>query len=242
MPSAPSTPTRRTANGQKTDGLQRLIPESTRVTALPRRRSSVAIVAALLCVGAGALLAVLAFKASSDRLSVLASTHAIAPGHVLSSSDLRVVDVSSDGSLSFLLAADEDSVVGRPAAVLIPAGVPLTGGDLGSPPQLNASEAVVGVLCKAGQYPPALATGDHVDVIDNGGSVATGAAGTTGSAANDTGLATSVDATVVGIDAPTDTATSGTIISLRLPIGVATDVARAAAAGRISLILIAPGS
>jgi hypothetical protein len=51
-----------------------------------------------------------------------------------------------------------------------------------------------------------------------------------------------ITATVIGVDSPTDTATVGTVISLRLSADDAPSVARAAAAGAISLILIAPGS
>ena len=48
-------------------------------------------------------------------------------------------------------------------------------------------------------------------------------------------------ATVIGVDAPTDTATAGMIISLRLSAADAPSVARAAAAGDISLILVQSG-
>jgi hypothetical protein len=46
---------------------------------------------------------------------------------------------------------------------------------------------------------------------------------------------------VLGVDAPTDTATVGTIVSLRVSTADAPSVARVAAAGRISLILVPPG-
>jgi Flp pilus assembly protein CpaB len=205
-----------------------------------RRRSTVATVVAILCVAGGALTGVIAYKAGSSRQSVLAASHGLSAGHVLQASDLRVVDISTDGGLDLVLAAQEESVLGRPVGVAIAAGSPLASTELGSVPPVNAGEAVVGVLCKAGQYPPSLAPGDRVELVDSGGmggnaSQAPLPSGTQNSAAP------TLLATVIGVDAPTDTATVGMIVSLRLTALDAPSVARAAAAGRISLILVPPG-
>ena len=214
----------------RTEAGARLVPAS-------RRRSTPAIILAVLSIAGGALAGVLAYKASSGRHSVLAASHAIAAGHVIQATDLSVVDVSSDAGLTLVSATDEDSVLGRPAGVPIAAGAPLTRSEVGSVPAASAGEAIVGVLCKAGQYPPSLASGDTVEIIDTGASGLGAAAGapTTGSESPP------LEATVIGVDAPTDTATVGTIISLRLSTSDAPAVSRAAAAGRVSLILVPPG-
>ena len=204
-----------------------------------RRRNSAAIVLAVLCIAGGALAGVIAYKAGSSRQSLLAASHAIAAGHVLQAGDLRVVDVSTDGGLSFILASDESSLLGRPAAVPIAAGAPLTTSEVGAAPAAGPGQAVVGVLCKAGQYPPGLAPGDTVELVDAGG--AAGTTSQTPATAGPTVTAPTLTATVIGVDAPTDTATVGMVISLRLSAEDAPSVARAAAAGTISLILIAPG-
>jgi Flp pilus assembly protein CpaB len=197
----------------------------------------------VLCIAGGALAGVVAFKAGSDRQSVLASSQSLAAGHILEPGDLRVVDVSTDGGLGFLLAATESSVVGRPLAVPVGSGAPLVSSDLGSPPATGRGEAVVGVLCKAGQYPPSLAPGDTVEIVDTGVGTASATAGAGLSAGAPAGSSPIglLTATVLGIDAPTDTATVGTVVSLRVSASDAPSVARAAAAGRISLILVPPG-
>ena len=208
-----------------------------RLVPAARRRSTPAIILAVLSIAGGALAGVIAYKASSGRHSVLAASHAIAAGHVIQATDLNVVDVSSDGGLTLVSATDEDSVLGRPAGVPIAAGALLTRSEVGSVSVARAGEAIVGVLCKAGQYPPSLASGDTVEIIDSGASGLSAAGGgpTTGSESRP------LEATVIGVDAPTDTATVGTIISLRLSASDAPAVSRAAAAGRVSLILVPPG-
>jgi Flp pilus assembly protein CpaB len=237
----PTTFRRRSAeavggNGSSPTGLS-----TPQLASVARRRSTAAIVLALLCVAGGALAGVIAYKAGSARQSVLAASHALAGGHVLQAGDLRVVDLSTDGGLSFILAADENSLLGRPVGVPVAAGAPLTSGELGSTPAAGPGQAVIGVLCKAGQYPPSLAPGDTVELVDSSGTV--GTATSTSPTARPIALPlAAITATVIGVDSPTDTATVGTVISLRLSADDAPSVARAAAAGAISLILIAPGS
>ena len=194
----------------------------------------------MLCIAGGALLGVIAVRASSDRRSVLTATHSLGAGHILEPADLRVADVSTDGGLSLLLAATETSVVGRPLAVPVAGGAPLVSSDLGAPAAVGRGEAVVGVLCKAGQFPPSLGPGDTVELADTGVAAATGG-GSGAAAAVAPAPAALLTATVLSIDAPTDTATEGTVISLRVATQDAPSVARAAAAGTISLILVAPG-
>jgi Flp pilus assembly protein CpaB len=222
------------------NGSHRPDPISPRLAPTNRRRSTAAIVLAILCIAGGALAGVIAYKSGSSRQSVLAASHALPAGHVLEPGDLRVVDISTDGGLALVLASDEDSVLGRPVGVPVAAGAPLTNSELGSTPVAGAGQAVLGVLCKAGQYPPSLAPGDMVELVDTGGVL--GRAGQSASAtASGAPVVPTLTAIVVGVDPPSDTATVGMIVSLRLSASDAPSVARAAAAGTISLILVPPG-
>ena len=233
------TPTRTPRRAQvhvDGNGARHPEPFMPRLSAAPRRRSTVAIIVAVLAVAGGALAGVVAYKAGSGRQSVLAASREIAAGHVLQPSDLRIVDVSTDGGLSLVLASDEDSVIGRPVGVPIAAGSPLTSGDLAPVPAAGPGEALVGVLCKAGQYPPSIAPGDTVEVIDD---AATGSGASAVVPVQPQGAA--LEATVISVDAPTDTATVGTVITLRMSADAAPTVSREATAGRISLIVVHPG-
>lgn len=222
-------------------GARHLDTLSPRLAPAARRRNTAAIVLAVLCIAGGALAGLIAYKAGSNRQSVLAASQSLPAGHILQAGDLRVVDVSTDGGLALMLASDEASLIGRPLGVPVAAGAPLTSSELGSVSAAGPGQAVVGVLCKAGQYPPSLSAGDRVELVDSGGvagsvNPAPVAAGTAGAPAEAT-----LYATVFGVDAPTDTATAGVIISLRLSAADASSVARAAAAGDISLILVQTG-
>jgi len=193
-------------------------------------------------VALGVLLVVgsaLTFYAISNRLSahrqILAVTHAVTVGEVFGAGDFTFVTVSVDtGGLQFISQADESTVIGRQAAVPIPAGAPLVQQDIG-PPAPASGLATIGVLCKPGQYPPSLAAGDHVDVIDSG--VPTGVSG--GSSSSPTTSAP-IAAVVTAVDAPADTATNGEVVSLQVSAVDVAAVARAAAAGTASLVLVAP--
>src|ERR1700680_3870915 len=107
MPTLTTMPRRRGAHAGG-NGAHLVDPASPRL-APTRRRSTTAIVLAVLCIAGGALAGVVAFKAASNQRSVLAASHALAAGHVLQATDLRVVDISTDGSLALVLAADEAS-------------------------------------------------------------------------------------------------------------------------------------
>lgn len=238
MPTA-SAPPRRLTGRVGGNGAHR--PEPLRPPPTHRRRNTSAALAAVLCIAGGALAGVITFKAGSGRQSVLAASQNLSAGHILTASDLRVVDVSTDGGLNLVLSGAEASILGRPVAVAVASGAPVVQSDLGSPAAAGPGQAVVGVLCKAGQFPPSLAPGDTVEIIDTGAGAATGTSGPTSASAASSAPVGLLTATVLGVDAPTDTATVGMVVSLRVSTADAPSVARAAAAGRISLVLISPG-
>lgn len=181
----------------------------------------------------------LAFMTISLRLSstvaVLAVNRAVPVGHVLEESDLRVANISSDGGISPIVASDEASILGRPAAVALVPGSLLTRGEVGSPAVLSPGEVVIGAGLKPGQFPPALAAGDRVAVIDAGSTDRASGAVYGGS------IPARVTATVVAVDQPPAASGSDSIISLRLDSVAADTVARLAAAGRAALLLLPPG-
>ncbi len=165
---APTAFRRRESVRIEGNGVHRAAATEPRLATPVGRRSTTAIILAVLSLAGGALAGVIAFKAGSDRQSVLAASHGIATGHALQAGDLHVVDMSSDGGVGLVLARDETSIIGRTVGVPIAAGAPLTRSELGSAPAVGPGEAVVGVLSKAGQYPPSLAPGDTVEIVDTG--------------------------------------------------------------------------
>lgn len=168
----------------------------------------------------------------SGQEAILVMADTVPAGQVIAPSDLRIINISKDtGGLAVVPSSEEASVVGRPAAVPLTAGSPLMLSELG-PVQLPPGQTVMGVLVKPGQYPPALAVGDTVEVLD------------IGSASQPAPQTQSppVYATVTAVDVPQDTASSGEVVSLRLGSTDATQLAPAAAAGGVTLLLVGGGS
>ena len=176
-----------------------------------------------------------------QQYQVLVLSHPLQVGDVISASDLGLATVSTGTSgIAFITAGNESTVIGRPAAVAMPAGAPLIAADLGSVPPL-AGQAVVAVLIKPGDAPPSLAPGAAVWVV-----ITTPETQSTGLAPSANPAATApapVSATVTAVDTPSDSAiTQGVIVSLSLPASDVQTVTTAAAAGNISLALVPPGS
>jgi hypothetical protein len=183
-----------------------------------------------------ALASVLASQHLGQRRAVLAVFRPVAAGQPLEAGDLQVVHLASDGPVRPVAAADEPSVLGRPAAVPLLAGSLLTTDALGPPATLGPDEAVVAVALKAGQFPTGLGPGTRVLVADTGdaGSVAAGTR-----AGVPAGSALVDSAVVVDVQGPGDTG-EATVVALRLPARDAALVAAASKADRVALVQLPP--
>jgi Flp pilus assembly protein CpaB len=206
----------------------------------PRRRRlrvPMLILGLLLVLGCGLSFGVVLTQVGRQH-QVLVLADSVTAGHVLTASDLRLATVSQGTSgIDFIGAAEQSSVIGRPVAVALPAGAPLVPSDLGSPLPAQG-EAVVAVLVKPGQAPPALAPGASVWIVVTGGSGSGPAAAGSSPAA----ALAPVAAVVTAVDTPTNQVTQGEIVSLQLPADDVQAVSAAGAAGQVSLALVAPGS
>lgn len=231
MPPQTSLPT--APRHATTDGPPRL-----RVGPTPPRRSLPWVLLGVLLITGFALASVLAWQHLGQRRAVLAVAHPVAAGQAIQAGDLQVVHLASDGPVQAVPAADEPSVLGRPAAVPLLAGTLLTTVALGPPATLAADQAVVAVALKPGQFPSALAPGTRVLVADTGGSGNAAPAGTQ-AAGVPAGSALVDSAVVVDLTGPGDTG-EATVVSLRLPARDATLVAAASAAERVALVQLPP--
>lgn len=137
-----------------------------------RGRVAAAVVLMLLC----GWLAAVVFMSVGHRKEVVALAHPVARFHPLTRSDLQVVRVASDPSVSVVPASQLDALVGRVTAT------DLTNGSLLSSRQLLAKgqrpvadgEAVVGTLLASADSPDVLPLGARVEVIvrpETGGAV-----------------------------------------------------------------------
>ena len=227
--SATSPSTKRadpSGNGQGSAGPFRLEP--------PRRKVQVPqLLIAVFLVAVGALVAVVLFSGAAARDPVLALAQPVERGQVVGSGDLMVVYVATDDPIATVSSEAASELVGLTAVADLEAGTILTPDLFVSRSLLDAGEGVVGLALSPGEYPnPLLAPGDRVDVVLTD-PVSTGA----GDAAPDVVVASAEVFDVAELGTQGDR-----FVSLRMNAEAAAEVARAAAAGRVRLVLVAdPG-
>jgi len=195
-----------------------------------KRRPALAVILLAAAAG-GALLAVTLYAQAGAQDEVLALTRDVAPGQTITEGDLVKVKVSADPSLRPVPAKVQANVVGRTAKSSLGAGTLLSDSQLGERPAPRPGEAVVGLALKPGRYPSGLRVGDKVIVV-----VATAASDT----ANPRLGSSLSEARVVAVRA-VEGGSGGSVsamVSVVVPDQVGPSVAGAAAADRVSLILV----
>ncbi|MEJ5914812.1 SAF domain-containing protein [Pseudokineococcus sp. 1T1Z-3] len=213
----------RTARGLRS---AREAEASERLPAPPReRRPAMAALAVLLVVGGAAVAGLVALRAD-DRVAVLVAARDVAVGERLTEADLVERQVSAEG-LDLVPAAGVASVVGTYAVQEIPAGRLLDTAMLNRQDPFAGGSVAVGVPVPGDRVPAqGLATGDVVQlvrVVDGTGEVLVDRA--------------RVSATSSG--AQEGTTASGTPVATVLVDAVeAPEVAAAAAAGQLALVLV----
>ncbi len=206
-------------------------PFKLRIAPEPRRRHAQWLIAGLLLVAICAFAMGQLYLRTTGLRAVLALARDVPAGQTVQAADLRIVDATADGGIALVPSSTESTVLGQPAARDLTAGSLLTQTDLGKAANLAPDQAVVAVDCKPGQYPPALAPGDRVTVVDTGSG---------GSLQGST--VPPVIATVMSVDVQQGPAADGAIVSIRLPSYDAASVASTATAGRVALVLMPSGS
>jgi len=115
---------------------------------------------AALVVLAGVLVA-WALTRAADRVQVVQFAQSVKAGDVIQADDLTLTGVAYDGAVQGLVPeASLDALLGRVAAVDIPAGSLVQGGMWRDAPALTTGEQAVGALLKVGTFPTGLTRGD----------------------------------------------------------------------------------
>ena len=229
----------------------------------PRDRRAMVALASLVVVGASIATFAGMYASAGHRTAAVVVEHPLAQGQMITSADLGQADVSVSGAVQIIPVEEASMIEGKHAASAIPAGSLLTVGDLATAPTVAAGDAVVGVALKDGQFPAAgLTPGEQVLVVQTGtpgsplaaaASTSSGSSSTTQSAAGSTsgsalsGTGTGVlvpVATVLSVAAP-GSASGGSyalLVSVEVASTVAPDVATAASADQVSLVLLPAGT
>ena len=203
-----------------------------------KRRPALAVILLAAAAG-GALIGVTLVSSATAQTPVLALARDVGPGQAITPEDLRTVRVSADPSLRPVRASAKDAVIGRTAKSSLGAGTLLSDSQLGERPAPRPGEAVVGLALKPGRYPSGLRVGDRVIVVVD--AAATDAAKPDATPRLGSSLS---EARVVSVRAAAagSSGSAAAMVSVVVPDGVGASVAGAAAADRVSLILIPPAA
>jgi len=131
-----------------------------------RRVRGPEVIVGLVVTGVFALGAVLLHLSAVDRSPALAVVGSVERGDTLSSSDIKVIYVSSDDALARLDESQLTQVIGQVALVDLAPGTLLSRSVVADRPALDPGEGVVGLSLEPGGYPAlGLAPGDRVSVV-----------------------------------------------------------------------------
>lgn len=206
--------------------------------AAPKRRRPSWVLVGVLLVGLAALMGAWVFAATSERISVMVAARDVAPGEVITASDLRVVEMGKSGGLRAVQSSQQGLIIGRAAVGPIPAGTVLNTGLFAEKGDvIPAGQVVVGAALEPGAVPTAgLAAGDRVElitVVERSGSVTDAAP--LAAAVLATGTVWSIEPLGSG------GSSSKVWVSLLVPAEIQTVVAQATADGLLRLALVGGG-
>lgn len=203
-------------------------PVGERLTPPPKlRRRPILVVAAVAAVCLGALLSVWAYTSSSIAQDVLAVRQTVHQGQTITAGDLITAKVSVDPALKPVAASEMDQVVGKRAAMDMPAGGVVTREQVTAvviPPQ---GQSIVGIALSAAMMPAdEVEVGDTVRVVSTPGEQGELQAGEPAA----------LKATVVGV-LPSNDGTASTIVNVQVNSADAAPLAARAATGKVALVL-----
>lgn len=206
---------------------------TSRLRATKRRRNvpHLLLGALLIVVCAGAF-AVVSLK-SDNRESVLALARPVTVGQVLTSQDLKQVNVAVDPGVSVVDVNQAAGVLGRTMSTNLPAGAllaPDAVGGVGVPP---AGQALAALSLKPGQFPVEVSPGVHVSVV-----FVPGQAGTALASPPSPDATTVWPAVVTSVTAPPNQQI--TVVSVQVSQAAARQIA-AVPAGQLSIVMLSGG-
>jgi len=192
-----------------------------------RRRPPPAVIGLVVAVVSLAIFVVLTPR-QVQASSVLVLARAVPAGATISATDLKTLSMGVPRGLAVEPVSNEDTVVGQVAQANLAAGSLLAPSELAPP---SGALAEVGVALKPGQYPPGLAAGDRVEVLEvqSGGGV--------GQSTPSAAPVVLAPVALVESAAPSAGDANTVLVGLGVAAGEAVNVAQAGAAGEVVLVV-----
>jgi len=134
------------------------------------RRRPALVAGSVAAISGGALLSVWAYTSTNSTVDVLAARHTVAQGQVIERADLVTAQLNVDPAVDVIPADKASDVIGRRAAMSIPAGGVLTREQVTAALIPPAGQSVVGLSLAPGMMPAGqLRPGDTVRVVSTPG-------------------------------------------------------------------------
>ena len=131
----------------------------------PRRQRVPEMAIGIALVIGGALGSLLLFQSATNTITVVSASHFLPRGHVIAPSDLLAMELSEQSGRAFVKAADAQSLVGKSMAIDVDPSTPIHRSMLQIRDPLTVGEALTSAAVDVGDFPPALADGDRVQVV-----------------------------------------------------------------------------
>jgi hypothetical protein len=180
---------------------------------------------------AGALLAAWLMAGSSDRTSVLAVSHDVAYGHVLSAADITTTDVLVDPQVHTIPAADVSRVLGQVATTTLVAGSLLSVEQLAAAAPPAPGQVLVPLPVPGNRLPEdGLVAGARILVVDT----------PTADADPPTTAPATIEATVVSVG-PADL-NGVSVVDVTVAAGDGPALAARSVTGRFALVILPAGA
>lgn len=210
---------------------------ASRLRGTNRRRSIPHLLLGVLLVLACAAAFLVVSLNSGTRQPVLALARPLSVGQVLTTQDLKHVNVAVDPGVSVVDVSQAASVVGKTMSTSLPAGALLTLDAVSGAGIPAEGEAIAALALNAGQFPSEVSPGTHVSVV-----FAPRQAGAMTSSPSTTvpspDSSTVWRAVVTSVTTPANQQTS--VVSVQLPEAAAHQVA-AVPAGQLSIVMLSGG-
>jgi len=208
-------------------------PPAVRAAAAARQWKPRQVLLAVLVVVLGGLVSMWAVSSYAHRDRVLVIAQNVAVGQRITVDDLAGADLTLDPRVAAFTVEQQGEVIGKVALVDLAKGTLVNPSQVGQSQSLTAGQVLVPLQLKPGQLPAVgLAPGQQVLLVATPVN--------TGQGAQADSPADPIQATVAESGAP-DAATAVTVVDVRVPQDVGASLARMAASGNVTVVVLATG-
>ena len=195
---------------------------------------------AVLVVALGGLMSMWAVSSYAHRDRVLVISADVAVGQRITADDLTGADLTLDPRVSAFTVAQQGEVIGQVALVDLARGTLVNPSQVGASPLLTAGQVLVPLQLKPGQLPAVgVAPGQLVWLVDTPVDTGQGAQAGAQPSAQPSAV-DPIEATVAESGDP-DPATLVTVVDVRVPQDQGVSLARMAASGNVTVVLLPAG-